>query len=109
MEIFVNVAVIVRFTPIVFFTNNRQTFFDLDTVQQQLVISSAVAVGGILAYYVLHKRREVKSIPLGEGWWGTGKKPLSEDDKIYPFTVKTSDDEIKVICLNPFNANANKL
>lgn len=54
-----------------------------------------MAAGGILAY-VLHKRRQVKSIPLGEGWWGAGEKPMSEDNKIYPFKVQTSDEEIKV-------------
>ncbi|KAF3842269.1 hypothetical protein F7725_024220 [Dissostichus mawsoni] len=49
---------------------------------------------GILAYMV-QKRRQVKSIPLGEGWWGAGEKPLSEDDQIYPFKVQTSDEEIE--------------
>uniref|UniRef100_A0A3B4T907 Epoxide hydrolase n=1 Tax=Seriola dumerili TaxID=41447 RepID=A0A3B4T907_SERDU len=44
---------------------------------------------------ILHQRRHVKSIPLGEGWWGTGEKPLIEDDKIYPFHVQTSDKEIE--------------
>uniref|UniRef100_A0AAQ5XCA9 Epoxide hydrolase n=1 Tax=Amphiprion ocellaris TaxID=80972 RepID=A0AAQ5XCA9_AMPOC len=39
--------------------------------------------------------RKVKTIPLGEGWWGAGEKPLSEDQKIYPFTVQTSDKEIE--------------
>lgn len=78
-----------------FSTPCRDTFRGLDAVQQQLLIGSAVAVGGVLAYMV-HKRRQVKTIPLGEGWWGAGKKPLSEDDKIYPFIVETSDEEIKV-------------
>ncbi|XP_068183330.1 epoxide hydrolase 1 isoform X2 [Antennarius striatus] len=70
------------------------SFFALDTVQQQIIISSAVAAGGMLAF-IWHKRRQVKSIPLGEGWWGAGNKPLSVDDKIYPFKVQTSDEEIK--------------
>ncbi len=78
-----------------FSTLCRETFRSLDAVQQQLLIGSAVAVGGALAYMV-HKRRQVKSIPLGDGWWGAGKKPLSEDDQIYPFIVETSDEEIKV-------------
>ncbi|XP_041803083.1 epoxide hydrolase 1 [Chelmon rostratus] len=72
----------------------KETFFGLDAVQQRLVIGSAVAAGGILAYAV-HKRNQVRSIPLGEGWWGAGEKPLSEDEKIYPFMVQTSDEEIK--------------
>ncbi|XP_076599673.1 epoxide hydrolase 1 [Chaetodon auriga] len=73
----------------------KDTFFALDAVQQRLAIGSAVAAGGILAYYALHKRRQVKTIPVGEGWWGAGEKPLSEDKKIYPFTVQTSDEEIE--------------
>lgn len=79
-----------------FCTLCRETFFGLDAVQQRLVIGSAVAAGGILAYAV-HKRNQVRSIPLGEGWWGAGEKPLSEDEKIYPFMVQTSDEEIKVL------------
>ena len=67
----------------------------MSTVQQQLATGSAVAVGGILAYALL-RRRQVKSIPLGEGWWGAGEKPVSEDDKIYAFKVQTSDEEIEV-------------
>lgn len=69
----------------------------MDAVQRQLLIGSAVAAGGILLAYIVHKRRQVKSIPLGEGWWGAGEKPLSEDDTIYPFKVQTSDKEIKVL------------
>uniref|UniRef100_A0A3Q3FNS4 Epoxide hydrolase 1 n=1 Tax=Labrus bergylta TaxID=56723 RepID=A0A3Q3FNS4_9LABR len=58
------------------------------------LVGSAVAAGGLLAYMV-HRRRQVKTIPLGEGWWGAGEKPLTEDDKIYPFKVETSEEEIK--------------
>ncbi|XP_069001100.1 epoxide hydrolase 1 [Embiotoca jacksoni] len=72
----------------------KEAFFGLDVVHQQLLIGSGVAAGGMLAY-LLHKRRKVKTVALGEGWWGAGEKPRSEDDKIYPFEVKTSDDEIK--------------
>ncbi|XP_072247346.1 epoxide hydrolase 1 [Leuresthes tenuis] len=72
----------------------KDTFFGLDVVQQQLLIGSAVAAGGILAYAV-HRRSRAKTIPFGEGWWGSGEKPQSEDDKIYPFTVQTSDKEIE--------------
>ncbi|XP_040906412.1 epoxide hydrolase 1 [Toxotes jaculatrix] len=72
----------------------KQTFFGLDVVQRQLLIGTAVATGGLVAY-IVHKRSQVKSIPLGEGWWGAGDKPLFEDDKIYPFQVQTSDEEIQ--------------
>ncbi|KAM4607510.1 epoxide hydrolase 1 [Polymixia lowei] len=72
----------------------KEAFSILEIAQPQLVLGSAVAVGGILAYLLL-KRREVKSIPIGEGWWGAGDKPLKEDEKIYPFEVQTSDKEIE--------------
>lgn len=73
----------------------RDHYFGLDPLHQQLVIGSALAVGGILAYLLLRKK-PLKSIPVGEGWWGAGEKPLSEDDKIHPFKVQTSDEEIQV-------------
>lgn len=41
----------------------------------------------------------MRTIPVGEGWWGAGEKPLLEDQKIYPFTVETSDEEIEVAWL----------
>lgn len=72
----------------------KDSFLALDVVQQRLVIGSALAAGGILAYCV-HKKRQRKSIPLGEGWWGAGVKPLSEDPKVYSFKVEASDEEIQ--------------
>ncbi|XP_068423920.1 epoxide hydrolase 1 [Clinocottus analis] len=72
----------------------KGAFCGLDAIQQQLLIGSAVAAGGVLMHMV-YKRQQVKSIPLGEGWWGAGKKPLSEDDQIYPFKVQTSQEEIE--------------
>ncbi|CAN9499950.1 unnamed protein product [Ophioblennius macclurei] len=72
----------------------RESFSSLDVSQRHLLIGSAVAVGGILAYKLV-KGRKAKVLPLGEGWWGKGKKPLSEDDGIYPFKVQTSDEEIE--------------
>lgn len=74
---------------------HRESFFALDTFQRQLVVGSAVAVGALLAY-ALQKRKQVKSIPVGDGWWRAGEKQLSQDDKICPFQVQTSDEEIKV-------------
>ncbi|XP_076018432.1 epoxide hydrolase 1 [Genypterus blacodes] len=72
----------------------KETFLALEAAQQHILLGSAVAVGGMLSY-VMFKRKQVKSIPLGEGWWGAGEKPLSEDDQIYPFKVQTSDEEIE--------------
>lgn len=70
-------------------------------MQQQLIGSAvALAAGGILLY-AMQRRPKVKTIPLGEGWWGAGEKTtLSQDKKIHPFTVKTSDEEIKVVELS---------
>lgn len=73
----------------------RDHFFSLDVVHQQLVFGSALAVGGILVY-ILFRKKPVKTIPVGEGWWGAGEKPLSEDDQIHPFAVQTSNEEIVV-------------
>ncbi|KAG5831467.1 hypothetical protein ANANG_G00304020, partial [Anguilla anguilla] len=59
-----------------------------------LVVSGGVAVGGLLMFYLL-RGRKARTIPLGDGWWGPGEKPQSEDENIYPFLVKTSDEEIQ--------------
>lgn len=72
----------------------KETFFGLDVIHQQIIIGCAVAAGGILAY-AMFRRNKVKTVPLGDGWWGAGQKPVSEDGKIYPFTVQTSDKEIE--------------
>ncbi|CAL1578224.1 unnamed protein product [Knipowitschia caucasica] len=70
----------------------KDTFLALDVVQQRLLVASALVVGGISLTFF---RRERKRIPLGEGWWGAGVKPLSEDTKVYSFKVETSDKEIQ--------------
>lgn len=35
---------------------------------------------------------------MGDGWWGSGEKPLKgkEDESIRPFKIETSDEEIEV-------------
>ncbi|KAM4598837.1 epoxide hydrolase 1 [Fundulus diaphanus] len=75
----------------------KETFFGLDAVHQRLLVGCAVAAaaaGGILTYAV-QRRSKARTIPVGEGWWGAGEKPPSEDETIYPFTVQTSDKEIE--------------
>lgn len=72
----------------------KDTFLGFNAVQQRLVVGSAVAAGGLLAYLAI-RGRQAKTIPLGEGWWGAGVQPPSEDNKIYSFKVQTSDEEIK--------------
>lgn len=69
----------------------------MDVFQQRLMVGTAVAAGVILAY-ILRNKKQVKRIPFGDGWWRAGEKQL-EDEKIYPFKVQTSDEEIKVFIL----------
>uniref|UniRef100_W5KAW3 Epoxide hydrolase n=1 Tax=Astyanax mexicanus TaxID=7994 RepID=W5KAW3_ASTMX len=39
--------------------------------------------------------RTVSSIPLGDGWWSRETRPASEDSRIHPFRIETSDTEIQ--------------
>ncbi|KAJ8013530.1 hypothetical protein DPEC_G00030730 [Dallia pectoralis] len=75
----------------------KQAFFSLDASQRQLVVAgSAVALGGLLTCcYQVYRRRKTQNIPLGSGWWGAGQQPRSEDEKVFPFEVQTSDAEIQ--------------
>ncbi|XP_057704189.1 epoxide hydrolase 1 isoform X2 [Corythoichthys intestinalis] len=72
----------------------KDSFLSLDVFHKQIVIGTAVAAG-VALLYIRHRRCKVQTIPIGEGWWGAGKRPQSEDDNIYPFEVQTSEDEIK--------------
>uniref|UniRef100_A0A8C7ZC84 Epoxide hydrolase N-terminal domain-containing protein n=1 Tax=Oryzias sinensis TaxID=183150 RepID=A0A8C7ZC84_9TELE len=86
--------IIITSTVIICFASFRDSFFGLETVQQQLIIGSVVAATGILAFFA-RRSSEVKTIPLGDGWWGAGQKPASEDEAVHPFTIQTSDREIQ--------------
>ncbi|XP_053163720.1 epoxide hydrolase 1 [Hemicordylus capensis] len=58
-----------------------------------LEILSAVVLGAIIYLYMTKKKEE--TLPMGEGWWGKGQKPDSEEDTtIHPFMVETSEAEI---------------
>lgn len=83
--------------PTVFCMFCRQTLFSLDTPRLHLLAASGavLAVGGLAACYCVTQRK-AKTLPMGDGWWGVGPKPLSEDESIYPFLVKISEDEIQV-------------
>ncbi|XP_010705197.1 epoxide hydrolase 1-like isoform X2 [Meleagris gallopavo] len=61
-----------------------------------LVPVAAVGVGGMLVCWLM-SRRKIKSIEMGDGWWGSGEKPLKgkEDESIRPFKIETSDEEIE--------------
>nr|XP_057914440.1 epoxide hydrolase 1-like [Doryrhamphus excisus] len=73
----------------------KDSFAGLDAFQKQIMIGTSVAAGVVLLYMLHRRRQKVQTIPLGEGWWGAGERPRSEDDKIYSFEIQTSDDEIK--------------
>ncbi|XP_028580354.2 epoxide hydrolase 1 isoform X1 [Podarcis muralis] len=61
-----------------------------------LEILLAVVLGAII-YLFLTKKKEDK-LSMGDGWWGKGQKPDSEEDAaIYPFKVETSDGEINYL------------
>ncbi|NXN15013.1 HYEP hydrolase, partial [Indicator maculatus] len=70
--------------------------FEYSQKNAVLVPVAALAVGGILIYW-LRSRHKVKTIEMGDGWWGSGERPLKEkeDESIRPFKIETSDKEIE--------------
>uniref|UniRef100_A0A8C9TJA7 Epoxide hydrolase n=1 Tax=Scleropages formosus TaxID=113540 RepID=A0A8C9TJA7_SCLFO len=76
-------------------TQRLETLSNLEPPRSHLLAASVVGFGGLLACYVAC-RRKTKAIPMGNGWWGRGQKPLAEEDeRIHHFEVKTSDEEIQ--------------
>ncbi|XP_074674300.1 epoxide hydrolase 1-like isoform X2 [Strix aluco] len=61
-----------------------------------LVSTATLGVGGMLVYW-LRSRHKIKTIEMGDGWWGSGERPLKgkEDESIRPFKIETSDKEIE--------------
>ena len=53
-------------------------------------------LSGVLQEGQRSDQRGVSTIPLGDGWWLSGKNEAVEDAQIYPFTVATSEEEIQV-------------
>ncbi|XP_053315475.1 LOW QUALITY PROTEIN: epoxide hydrolase 1 [Spea bombifrons] len=46
--------------------------------------------------YRLFFRRKDETLPMGDGWWGAGPRPESEEDEsIRPFKVETTEEELK--------------
>ncbi|XP_028903405.1 epoxide hydrolase 1 [Ornithorhynchus anatinus] len=59
-----------------------------------LEIFLATVLGLVIYLFVSRKKEE--TLLIGDGWWGAGKKPtIAEDESIRPFTVETSEEEIK--------------
>ncbi|KAM9195650.1 epoxide hydrolase 1-like [Mergus octosetaceus] len=61
-----------------------------------LVPAAALGVGGVVVCWLM-SRRKVKRLEVGDGWWGSGERPLreKEDERIRPFKIETSDKEIE--------------
>ncbi|KAK9411884.1 epoxide hydrolase 1 [Crotalus adamanteus] len=74
-----------------------QTVRSFDTSQQNVITASCVIGGGSLLIYWLLTRRRMKTLEIGDGWWGLGEKPSrsQENQMIRPFQVKTSEKEIQ--------------
>ncbi|XP_067277919.1 epoxide hydrolase 1 [Pseudorasbora parva] len=71
----------------------KETLGNLDRSKLQLLALSSAGVGALLCY--LAWKQSPKTIPMGDGWWGAGEKPLTEDKSIHRFVVKTTVDEIE--------------
>ncbi|XP_016388810.1 epoxide hydrolase 1 [Sinocyclocheilus rhinocerous] len=69
----------------------KETLGNLDRSKLQLLVLSSAGVGAVLCY--LAWRQSPKTIPIGDGWWGAGEKPSTEDKTIHRFVVKTSVEE----------------
>lgn len=72
----------------------RQAISSLDHHKRYILALSSAGIGGLLFYLALRKKS--KRIPVGDGWWRVGEKPLTEDRTIRPFIVETSEEMIEV-------------
>ncbi|XP_064014857.1 epoxide hydrolase 1-like [Pogoniulus pusillus] len=70
--------------------------FEYSQKNAVLLPVAALGVGGILLC-CLRSRHKVKTLEMGDGWWGSGERPLKgkEDESIRPFKIETSDREIE--------------
>ncbi|XP_066474661.1 epoxide hydrolase 1-like [Tiliqua scincoides] len=74
-----------------------QSVRSYDTPQRNVIAAScALGGGGLLVFWLLSRRR-MKTLEMGDGWWGSGERPLRDKDGegIRPFQVKTSEKEIQ--------------
>ncbi|TSN48516.1 Epoxide hydrolase 1 [Bagarius yarrelli] len=71
----------------------RQAISSLDLQQRYILAISSVGIGGLFFYLALRKKS--KRIPVGDGWWRVGEKPLTEDRTIRPFVVETSKEIVE--------------
>ncbi|XP_050805987.1 epoxide hydrolase 1-like isoform X2 [Gopherus flavomarginatus] len=61
-----------------------------------ILAPAALGAGGLLVCWLL-SRRKIKTLEMGDGWWGSGERPPreKEDEKIRSFQIETSDREIQ--------------
>ncbi|XP_075060567.1 epoxide hydrolase 1-like [Mixophyes fleayi] len=74
--------------------NGRSAFND--HWPHSLLVPAAVGLGGALLCWKLHGRK-IKSIELGEGWWGPGEKSHlhNDDTRVRPFVIEAAEADIK--------------
>ncbi|XP_076831248.1 epoxide hydrolase 1 [Brachyhypopomus gauderio] len=75
------------------FQSIKQVILNLDHYSLKVLATTAVGIGGLLCYLAL--RRKPKTIPVGDGWWRVGERPLNEDTTIHPFVVESSEEMIQ--------------
>ncbi|KAM8809346.1 epoxide hydrolase 1-like isoform 2-T2 [Eudromia elegans] len=68
--------------------------FEFSQKKGVLIPAAALGVGGMLVCWMM-SRRKIKTLEMGDGWWGAGEKKLKEDERIRPFQIETSDKEIQ--------------
>ncbi|XP_037230718.1 epoxide hydrolase 1-like [Falco rusticolus] len=75
---------------------SRIRSFECSQRNAVLVPVAALSVGGMLVYW-LRSRHKIKTIEMGNGWWGSDERPLKgkEDESICPFKIETSDKELE--------------
>ncbi|XP_062851855.1 epoxide hydrolase 1 [Trichomycterus rosablanca] len=71
----------------------QQAISGLDQHTLKVCAVSSVGIGSLLCY--LAWRKTPKKIPVGDGWWTVGEKPLVEDTTIRPFVVENSEQMLQ--------------
>ncbi|NWU99308.1 HYEP hydrolase, partial [Upupa epops] len=69
-------------------------YFESSQKNAVLVPVAALGFGGVLVFW-LRSRHKIKTIEMGDGWWGLGERPQKgkEDESTCPFKIETSDKE----------------
>ncbi|XP_053160168.1 epoxide hydrolase 1-like [Hemicordylus capensis] len=68
-----------------------------DSTQRNMIAASCALGGGSLLAFWLLSRHRMKTLEMGDGWWGSGERSPrdKEDEGIRPFQVRTSEAEIQ--------------